>query len=343
MHNPIDYFSSREFSVQALTDAINVVPNRYGRLNELNVFPVKGIRTTYVQIEYKNGVLNLVPMKERGDPATKNKRGSRNMRVFSTFHLPLEDAILASDLQNVREFGTENQLAGVMERTNETLEDLRAKHAQTLEYLRWGALKGDILDEGGNSVLNLFTEFGITQKVVDFALGTDATDVDAKIMEVVRHIEDNLLGEMMTSVHAMVDSSFFDKLVSHPNIKEAYKYYSSVAEPLREDVRRRFVHKGMVFEEHRGSATALNEDGSTITRKFLAADDGIAFPRGTANAFSTYFAPADFMETVNTLGQEVYAKQERMKYNKGVEIYTESNPLPICKRPAVLVRIHSSN
>jgi len=42
--------------------------------------------------------------------------------------------------------------------------------------------------------------FGITQKSVDFALGTDSTDIDAKINEVLRHIEDNLLGEVMTGV-----------------------------------------------------------------------------------------------------------------------------------------------
>ena len=58
---PLDIFNHPSFSVRNTTDAINVVPNRYGRLGELNLFPARGIRTTYVQIEYKNGVLNLIP------------------------------------------------------------------------------------------------------------------------------------------------------------------------------------------------------------------------------------------------------------------------------------------
>ena len=49
-------------------------------------------------------------------------------------------------------------------------------------------------------------------------------------------------------------------------------------------------------------------------------------------------APGDFIETVNTRGIKIYAKQERMKFDKGIELHTQSNVLYMCTRPAALVR-----
>jgi hypothetical protein len=63
---------------------------------------------------------------------------------------------------------------------------------------------------------------------------------------------------------------------------------------------------------------------------------------GTQNTFKTILSPADFVETVGTLGIELYAKQEMKKFGRGIEVHTQSNPLPICKRPAVLVKVSSA-
>ena len=49
--------------------------------------------------------------------------------------------------------------------------------------------------------------------------------------------------------------------------------------------------------------------------------------------------PADFNEAVGTVGQEYYAKQEPRKFGRGVDIHTQSNPLPLCMRPEVLVEL----
>jgi len=64
-----------------------------------------------------------------------------------------------------------------------------------------------------------------------------------------------------------------------------------------------------------------------------------AFPLGTVDTFSTYYAPADFNETANTLGQALYAKQEPRKFERGTDLHTQSNPLPMCHRPGVLVKL----
>ena len=49
------------------------------------------------------------------------------------------------------------------------------------------------------------------------------------------------------------------------------------------------------------------------------------------------------MEAVGTYGQELYARQLARQNGTGIDILTESNPLPIVKRPALTVRLFSSN
>ncbi|MNW12277.1 hypothetical protein D3C71_2099270 [compost metagenome] len=74
-------------------------------------------------------------------------------------------------------------------------------------------------------------------------------------------------------------------------------------------------------------------------RKFIEPGEGHAFPLGTLDTFSTYVAPADFNETVNTLGQLLYSKQAPRKFDRGTDLHTQSNPLPMCHRPALLVKL----
>ncbi len=44
-----------------------------------------------------------------------------------------------------------------------------------------------------------------------------------KCTEVLGHIEDNLSGEYMERVYALVSPEFFDALTSHAKVKEAYE------------------------------------------------------------------------------------------------------------------------
>ena len=56
------------------------------------------------------------------------------------------------------------------------------------------AFKGVILDADGSTLVDLFEDFDIPPKTVNFALNVDTTNVQATCAEVLRHVEDNLLG-----------------------------------------------------------------------------------------------------------------------------------------------------
>lgn len=331
MQNPFD---NPGFSMASLTAAINLLPNRYGRLEQLGLFPARPVRTRQIVVEERNGALSLLPTQTLGGPATLNVRDKRKLRSFVVPHVPLDDVVLPEEVQGVRAFGSETEMESVAGVLAQHLQSMRNKHAITLEHLRMGALKGVILDADGSVIHNLYDDFEIPAKTVNFALNVEATNVRNKCVEVVSHIEENLRGEFMTGVRCLCSPEFLEKLVGHAKVEKAYENYAQGA-MLRDDVRTGFAFGGIVFEEYRGQAS--NVEGSVV--RFIAPGEAHCFPLGTVDTFGTYFAPADFNETVNTLGEPIYAKQEPRKFERGTDLHTQSNPLPMCHRPGVLVKL----
>lgn len=319
------------FSLTQLSQAINVLPNMYGRVNELGLFAWRAQTTPSVTIEMSNGVLTLVPTTPWGGVAPKNKVGKRNVRSFSIPHTPLEDTVLAADVIGIRAFGSENALETVATKVNEKLQTMKNKIDQTMEWRKVGALKGLVLDADGTTVIeDYFAAFSVTKKTVNFALGTAGTDVRAKCMEVVRHIEDNLQGETMQRAHVLVSQEFFDALVGHAKVKEAYANYAEAAQRIGGDMRKGFSFGGLTFEEYRGVV-----DG----KRFIDAGEGHAFPVGTSETFSNFGAPADFVETVNTLALPYYARQQNKDFNRGIDLHVQANQLPLVNRPGTIVEL----
>jgi len=331
MNNP---FNNPAFSMSSLTAAINIIPNRFGRIETLKIFPDKPVRTRQVMVEEQNGVLNLLPTLPVGAPGTVGTRGKRSLRSFVVPHIPHDDVVLPEEVQGIRAFGSETEMETIASVMARHLQTMRNKHAITLENLRMGALKGVILDADGSVIYNLFNEFQITPASIAFPLSDTKANIKKFCNDILRQMEDNLKGEFMTGVHCLCSPEFFDALTGHATVKEAY-LYSQQRAVLIDDMRAGFTFGGVTFEEYRGQATDMNG----VSRRFIAAGEAHVFPLGTVDTFSTYFAPADFNETANTLGQALYAKQEPRKFERGTDLHTQSNPLPMCHRPGVLVKL----
>ena len=88
-----------------------------------------------------------------------------------------------------------------------------------------------------------------------------------------------------------------------------------------------------MFEEYAGTVTLSTK----ATERLIPASEGIAFPLGTMDTFTTYGGPANLLEAANTLGLPLYARTipDRDR-DEWVRLEIESNPLPICTRPQVL-------
>jgi hypothetical protein len=336
MSTMIDPFKADGYSVAELSAAINVLPNNYGLLNEMGLFPDRPVTTRTILIEEQNGILALLPSAAPGSPATKGKVGKRKVRSFVVPHIPHGDTVLPSEVNGVRSFGSTTAVSGLDAKITEKLMTMKAKHDITREWLRMGALKGIILDGDGSTVLyNLYDQFGITAKVIDFALDVSTTIVKNKCTELKRWIETHLQGEIMQYIRVLVSPEFYDALTTHAEVEKAFGQYMALNQNLADDYRSGFKFGGLEFMEYNASAT----DSAGNSQAFIAANEGIAFPLGTSQTFATFNAPAEFNETVNTPGLPYYAKQQERDFQQGWDLYSESNPLPMCMRPAVLVKV----
>jgi hypothetical protein len=209
----------------------------------------------------------------------------------------------------------------------------------TLEHQRVGAVKGIILNGDGSTLYNLFTEFGVSQETeVDFDLD-NATPASGALRKacagVVRLVADNLGEVSFVGLHAFCGNAFFDDLLSHKEVVDSYKN-TDMAKMLRDGyvypngmkVYGAFEFGGIVWENYRGSV-----GGSA----FVNTDKTHIFPVGVPGLFRTVYAPADYVETVNTLGLPRYAKQWRMPDDKGVNLQSQMNGLSYCTRPKTLI------
>lgn len=328
----LDVFRTDAFSMVSLTDAFKKAPHQPRRLGQLGLFGSKGIRTTTAVVEEKNGRLSLIANTPRGGVASTIGAEKRTARSFVVPHFERESVILADELQGVRAFGSESETEAYQAVVAERLADLRKMHEVTLEYHRMGAVKGQILDADGATVIyNLFTEFGVSQQTHNIVLSSGATVVRDEAIAIQRKSESELGDDMVTGYRAFCGDDFFDDLVAHASVTDSLKYQES--NMLRTDLRAGFEYGGITWENYRGTV------GGTL---FVPTGEAYVVPLGTS-IFQTYYAPADYLETVNTIGQPLYAKMvvdEQLQ--RWAKVHTQSNPLAICLRPRAIIKVTKS-
>lgn len=329
----LDIFNSDAFGVVSLTNAINItqagqrVPDMIDSL-----FEVEGVSTTRISIERESDGLALVPDAPRGAPGMVVNGASRDLIPFDTFHLPARATIMADEVQNLRAFGIESELETVMGLVGKRLLKMRAKLEATIHYQRAGAVAGKIFDADGSTLrLDLFDRFQIAQQTHSMGLSSDATKLLQKIVEAKRKAEDAIADSgIISGWMAICGRGFYDALVGHKATTEAFDRFND-GQFQRIDTRATgFQFGGVEWQEFYGKVGAVD---------FIGANEAYLIPRGVAGLFLTKFAPANYMETVNTLGQMFYASQEGLPHNKGIELEAQSNPLNICTRPQAIIKL----
>lgn len=333
------------FSTLELSMAINKRQNEYGLLNSLGLFAEQGIPDRHVKIETRNQTLSIIPTSPVGTPAPADDDPDDRAVIppIPTFRHAKMHTILAEDLQGVRMFGTDDMPEYPDMKMMEMLDKIQREHRQTKEFLRWQALKGNVYDVDGSKLLyNVYSLMGETQKEIDWDLSNnDAVDpiLDGN-NELLDYLEDEALGEMVTGVVKFCSPGYFDAMLKNKSFREAYKYFSEQPgeiNPNRQMVRQ-FNYKGVTYIRHRGTATYKKKDGTTVKHTFIPANEAIAVPMGTYECFRTFFGPAEFLETVNTIGQEIYIKPDVMKLDMGIELHSFSHQLNLVTKPRLVVK-----
>lgn len=328
--NILDVFNGDAFSVVELTTAINLLPAAPTRISSMGLFNDQFLMGRFAVLERQDHKIQLIESAERGTRGKKQSAIKRDARALEIPHFPLDDEIEADDLIGIRAFGKD---ASVTEAISEVVAaksaSLRKNHDLTREYLQVGALKGVVLDgDASTTLIDMFTEFGVTQKVIDFDLSVDATDIKSKCAEVTTHVEDALGGSVHSGIHAFCGRTFWQELISHPEVKAAYDRWQDGAW-LRDGSRTPFTAFGITWERYGAKV------GST---DFIPVGDCRFVPTGVSDLFFNSYAPANYIEAVGTQAKQFYLKQIRKQDDTGIELLSQSNVISHCTRPAVLVR-----
>ena len=320
----IAIFEDDAFSVSSLTAALNDQEYLPGRISSLGLFREEGITTLTVQIEKDGDTLALVPAGERGTSGLVVAASKRHMIPFNTVHLPERFTIKADEIQGIRAFGTRSELQAVQDVVNRRLSKARRQLDATHEFQRMGALNGQILDADGKTVLlDLYKTFGVTRKKQSMGLNDQATELRVRCSDALDLQEDALGNITSTGSRAFCGKNFWNKLATHKSVKETYLNTMQAAS-LRGDARESFEFGGIVWERYRGKVAGVS---------FIHDDKALLIPEGVPDLYISVFAPADYMETVNTQGIPYYSKIEPLPFNKGMAGEAQSNPLHMCTRP----------
>ena len=326
----IAIFQDDAFGVAALTAAINEQDYLPGRLAGLGLFAEEGVTTLTVQIEKDGDQLALVPAGERGTSGLVVGGSKRILLPFNTVHLPQRFTIKADEVQSVRAFGSQTELQAMQDVVNKRLEKARRQLDATHEFHRMGAINGKVFDADGSSVLlDIYDRFGVDRQSLSMGLGDPESNVQVQSLEALDMQEDALGNVTSTSSRAFCGMTFWKKLIAHPSVVDTYKG-SQQAAALRGDAREAFEFGGIVWERYRGKVGGV---------AFIPADEARLTPEGVSEMFLSVYAPADYMETVNTQGLPYYSKLEPLPFGKGVAGEAQSNPLHICTRPRAVIHL----
>lgn len=319
----LDILNDDAFSVSSLTAAVNEMEAVPSMLGDEGLFEEDGVSTTTIQVEKKGETLSLVKAGQRGSAGQNNARAKSSLIPFNLIHLPQNDAILADSIQNKRAFGSESDVQQIQSEVNGVLSGLKANNDATIEFQRMGAIQGKILDADNTTVIeNLHTKFNITQPAQNMALAVATTKVRELIVAAKRARSKALGSVLVREWRCKCSATFFDALIGHDEVKVAYDRWLEGA-ALRGDMDKGFMYGDVLFQVY---------DATVDGKDFITAGDAYMYPVGVPGMFITRFGPADYMETVNTKGLPYYAKQERMRMDKGVDIEVQSNTISLCTR-----------
>lgn len=330
----LDIFNDDAFSVTSLSQTITDIPDVPTRLGDKGIFQEEGINTTVFMIERQGSSLKLLPVAPRGGVREPVALGPRKLFPLSLFHIPATWSVMADEVQGIRAFGSETEVEQASNLVARKLKLVRDSMDLTHEWQRVGALKGVIKDADGSTLLDLYDAFGMTQSVQFWDLSNAAADPKALAQNLKFAMKAKLGGRSFSGIRVICSLSFFQKFVGHANMKKAWELWNAGQYARDDQTESDFVWmRNVYFEIY---------DGSVGSTDMIEDDFAYAYPEGVPGLFQTKFAPADYMETVNTTGLPFYAKQEPMAFNKGIVGEAQSNPLHFCSLPETVIKLSAA-
>lgn len=334
----MDVFKQDAFSATTLSasvDKIDYVPEFLGALP--NLFVPDPVRTTSIMIEERTTGAVILPFSPRGSAPHQTGGDKRKIRQFETLRVADASRITASELLNIRAFGSEVSVKSLQEEVGRRQYKIKQNNfALTFEFHRFNCVTGaKVLNSDGSTMYDWATEFSQSiPSEVDFDLDNASPAEGAvrkKCTAARRSIQKGLKGVgTAREIIGLCGDAFWDDLTSHPEVVKTYLNWAAAA-----DLRNGHGKEWSTFRY--GEITFVNyrctDDGTTLG---VGTDKCKFFPVG-AGIFRWAMSPGESFEHLGSLGQETYSQIVTDKdRNQWADVEVYSYPLPVCTMPAAL-------
>ena len=339
----INVFDDDAFSMVTLTSAVNELDFVPGLATSVFRGVGRGVPSTRIAIERRSTGLAIIPTSPRGAPAPQEVQDKASMFDLTIPHIVLEQTISAASVQDRRGFGT-SALASAQTVINDAMAKMSGRMDLTVEHMCLGALQGKILDADGSTIVDLFDAFDVSPPAT-VTFSNTANSLRPTCLALKRDIERaaKVVLPAGATVKAFCSASFFDSVTGHPDATAAYANWEAAAQNLAGDNRAGWTFGGIEFAEYRGSDDVIPgeepSDASLIGKVGIPDGEAIFFIDGVPALYDFVAAPADWFSAVNEVGLPRYAAVvQDDNLARWVKLHVQSNPLPLCLRPATLTK-----
>ncbi len=323
-----DVFNQDPFSAVTLTDEVNKMPFVPDFIGSLNLFEEQGVSTVLIQVQESQGTIGLVQTAPRCAPGEHHVPSKRTARTFSIPHLPKEDFIQVCELEGILAGRSDAlTLQSLQSVVSQRMAAMSASLDATEEWHMLGAINGLILDADGSVIYDLYSEFGVTALPtvqLDFAALING-NLKQKLSQTMREQSKELQSATARRYVLLAGDDLYDGFVKSAETQRAYDRWQD-GQHLRDG--------GLAYESFSYAGIEIvNYRAYVNGQDFIAPEKGRLIPIGVPGLFRKYYAPADRMSYLATMGLPRYAFTYPDERDRYVELHQQMNVLCLNTQP----------
>jgi hypothetical protein len=342
-----DLLKGDGFGMMEMTAAIKFTPNVPTFFGDKGLFTPKPIRSKVAAIEQMNGALTIIQTTPDGAPIVDVGGDDRELHYFKTVRIAQKSTIQASELSDIRAFGSETEFKQLSDEILQRQTKLAYNIALTKERMRLGAISGIVLDSNNATIKDWYAEFNVTAPAAiafAFPAGTGADTgtgaVYTKCVEISRAMQKAAAGFWLpgTRIEAICGDTFFDKLVATNETRSIYRAqlqaqanFGNITQSGMAGSFATFDYGGIHFVNYRGT-----DDGTTVG---VSATTARFYPVGAnPELFQEIQAPGESFGHRGQLGLPMYSMLEvdPSGLDEWARVHARSYGMFVCTRPLIL-------
>lgn len=333
-----DIFTSNLWAARELADRVNREPFVPGLISTIFPWRERLLTTTVAYITTHNGQIGLVGSSPRGGVPEMHTPGGREARPIRIPHYSIADHINADEIQNALSHNNPESLRTITEERDQRIQEITPKLDLTVEHGRYGALTGKVYDKNGVELADMHDIMGQTApSEVDLKFdSTTAGEMKQTLIDLNRTIKRALKadGLRMTGIVILGDAALLDNFRKAKDYVESHAF-AGLAEALNQNTDRITWLNNITFIEFEPG-----DFGPSGANKFFGTGKGIAVPTGPGlDIFRTYYAPGDWLDTVNVRALPRYMREYRDPREKGIDLEFQTNFLAFVTRPEAIIPV----